>query len=275
LKLNLNFPKLFNIILDSEAMDCYNRVFSLLMKVRIIDHSLQNIWMSVEPRLAANRVYCHLRHSMHFFISNLLYYLQVDVIDSEFSVLINEIAEAQDFQTVLRIHRTFIVNIANFAMIDNEILTDAIERVLQITIRFIAVCRILNSADGDRGRGGDFSSGSSSSSSSRAGTERSQRHAYSGRAAAKPASASAPSGIFMRQDEKKIIMENWRFLPVVVPPEEMDSIRREFFSNISYLIQIMKKTENKGFLFRLDFNGYLSQVVAENLKGSFSGVLRR
>jgi hypothetical protein len=51
--------------------------------------------------------------------------------------------------------------------------------------------------------------------------------------------------------------------PIVIPHEEIEAIRKDFFSQISYLFAIMRKVESKGFMFRLDFNGYLSNIVAD------------
>ena len=46
--------------------------------------------------------------------------------------------------------------------------------------------------------------------------------------------------------------------------EELDLIYKDFISNTSYLFQIMRKVENRGFMFRLDFNSYLSTLFFNN-----------
>jgi hypothetical protein len=107
LKLQLEIPSIFRVIFDSEALGKYERVFSTLVKVRLLVHELERLWMA-RSRLSNDRLFCHLRHSMHFFISNLLYYLQVDVIDSEFCLLNDHMATASNFQDVLMAHRNFL-----------------------------------------------------------------------------------------------------------------------------------------------------------------------
>jgi len=47
----------------------------------------------------------------------------------------------------------------------------------------------------------------------------------------------------------------------------VQGLRKEFFTQISYLFQIMRKVENRGFMFRLDFNGYLSTLANEISSG--------
>lgn len=49
--------------------------------------------------------------------------------------------------------------------------------------------------------------------------------------------------------------------PPVLPPQELESIDKEFFKELRYLVIMMRRTESRGFLFRLDFNGYLSQLL--------------
>ena len=57
-------------------------------------------------------------------------------------------------------------------------------------------------------------------------------------------------------------------MPLVIPPEEIEGIKREFYTQLSYLFQIMRKVENRGLLFRLDFNEYLSTLSEELGAGS-------
>jgi hypothetical protein len=69
---------------------------------------------------------------MHFFLSNLIYYLQVDVIDSEYDELAVRIENSNSFQQVLRAHRNFIANILRLSMVDNLTIQEGIERILQV-----------------------------------------------------------------------------------------------------------------------------------------------
>ena len=174
---------------------------SFYYQIRLVAHALERVWMK-SSGLSNDRIFCYIRHSMHFFVSNLMYYMQVDVIDSEFSVLMKEVEAATDFQVVLRAHRNFLASLVRLAMVDNIAIQEAIERILQVCLRFVAVCRI-------RTQSGDL----------------------------------APT-----------IYE--------IPPEEMEAIQKDFYSHVLYFFQIMQKVENRGFVFRLDFNGYLSQMAS-------------
>lgn len=126
--------------------------------------------------------------------------------DTEFSALLVEINNAVNFQSVLRAHRNFIAAIVKMSFVDNSVIQDAIERVLQICLRFLSV-----------------------------------------------------SSLLRLQDSADSEMKAGRSVPQV-PPEELVAIKKDFFSQLSYLFQLMRKIENRGFIFRLDFNGFLSEL---------------
>ncbi len=204
LKLVFVIPSIFKIIFDSDAIYGYERVFNTLMKIKLVAHALEKIW-KVKSRLSEDRIYCRIRHSMHFFLSNLIYYLQVDVIDSEYDELYNKIDTATSFQHVLRAHRNFIANMIRLSMVDNLTIQEGIERILQVCLRFIAISKLL-----------------------------------------------------VQQEEFDGSVANNH--PVVIPPEEIDAINKEFISQITYLFSILRKVENRGFIFRLDFNSFFSSL---------------
>lgn len=76
LSLEVQLPPLFRTVFNSEAVSSYQRLFSSTIKVRMVALALEQLWMDRSKR-TNERVFCHLSHSMHFFISNLHYYLQV------------------------------------------------------------------------------------------------------------------------------------------------------------------------------------------------------
>jgi hypothetical protein len=135
----------------------------------------------------------------------------VDVIDTEFSVLMAAVGEAADFQAVLRAHRAFIASIVRSSHIDNNVVQDAIERVLQVCLRFLAASAL---------------------------------HQHNDEVVNAASTSTGPVGeVFY------------------LPQEEFDAIRKDFFVQVSYLLQLMKKIESRGFVFRVDFNGFFSQLT--------------
>ena len=46
-----------------------------------------------------------------------------------------------------------------------------------------------------------------------------------------------------------------------LPSEEFEQIQRDFYQQIAFLFQSMKTSDRRGFLFRLDFNNFLSNQI--------------
>ena len=158
----------------------------------------------------------------------------------------------------------------------------------QVCLRFVAICRLLHDQE-DRDSTVGWSAHVTSGPGARA------QPPPLARSLASPAAApEAPEGAW---DRRSVV-------PVIIPPEEVrrcvastegaaaprtasfsphplsrphattqlwthqvQGLRKEFFTQISYLFQIMRKVENRGFMFRLDFNGYLSTLANEISSG--------
>lgn len=78
------FPSALSLFFDEEARRIYERLFSLLFRVRGVCHMLERMWVRGEGESVGvgvggelERAVGRLRHAMHFFVSNLYYYLQV------------------------------------------------------------------------------------------------------------------------------------------------------------------------------------------------------
>eukprot|EP01041_Mallomonas_annulata_P006225 gene6225-12613_t len=233
MKAKVKLPTVLAVIFDEESLNGYERLFSNLFKKNQLHHSNSNSHInssgssggSNEAAAAGSyyRLFCQMRHYMLFFISNLYYYLQVDVVDSEFSSLCTEINGSTDLQAVMRSHRNFITTIIRLSMIDNLSVQDGLDRILQICLRFVSLCWYKDK-DIDTDKGIDID------------TEHSNSHSNS---------------LF----ESNVLYE------------ELESIQKDFISNTSSLFNMMRKVENRGFMFRLDFNGYLSNLFLKEMGG--------
>lgn len=179
------------------------------------------------------------------------------MVDSEFCTLQEEIESAAEFQTVLRAHRNFIASVTRLSSVDNLTVQEAIERVLQVCLRFVAICRLLHQQEDQ-----DTSKGWSADHPHET-TGAYDDHAGSGASASAGDDDGDGDGDYKGNSGNSNSYSNRRKrqLPVIIPPEEIEGVRKEFFTQISYLFQVMRKVENRGFMFRLDFNGYLSELA--------------
>lgn len=200
---------------------------------------------TVKSRLSGDRGFCHLRHSIHFFLNNLQYYYQVDVIDSEFNTLLQEVIHVDDVQVVLRCHRNYLTNLVRMSFLDNMTVQDSLDRIFQICLRFVSVFRILEQ---------------------QWNAESSEDEPASRADEVESLFSSMTSSMVSQQQQRP---SAWIRVPPFVPVEEFEAIRKDFFSQVNYLFQIMSRIDSKGFIFRLDFNGYFSQEMEKSM-GSFS-----
>ena len=145
LKLDFAFPTLFKIIIDESSLSSYQRLFTQLMKVRLVVHALERLWKLHDGSgLSFNRSFCWIRYSMHFFVSNLFFFYQVDIIDSEYNSLMNALKDPDiEFSTVVRTCRNFLSGVVKSSMIDNSVVCDAIDSILHLCIRFLSICKLL------------------------------------------------------------------------------------------------------------------------------------
>lgn len=65
-----------------------------------------------------------LRQRLMFLVNNLQYYLQVDVIEAHFSVLLKAVESANEFEDIIKLHHEFISNLLakTFVLTPDEVI---------------------------------------------------------------------------------------------------------------------------------------------------------
>lgn len=58
-----------------------------------------------------------LLHNLMFLVNNLQYYLQVDVLEAQFSILKNSVKNANEFEDIIRLHSLFLSNLLSQSFI--------------------------------------------------------------------------------------------------------------------------------------------------------------
>lgn len=243
----------------------------------MVAHGLERLWhtsrstTTTQQHSAAgsslDRYLNHLRQSMHFFISNLFYYLQVDVIDSEFCQFLNYIqslnhnqanenqnnnnncginqnisstssSSSNHFQKVYKVHKEFLSKICRLSFIDNVSVMDCIDKILLICLRYIVICRLkLSQEDQLINNRYHRDSGNHSNKANNTNTTR--------------MNGNGNNGHNNRSNNN---------IPVIIPIEEFMAIKKDFLTRVEYLFRIMNKLESQNFLFRLDFNGCFTNL---------------
>ncbi|XP_029310447.1 gamma-tubulin complex component 4 [Cottoperca gobio] len=105
-----------HILFTPAILEKYNVVFRYLLSVRRVQSQLQHCWALQMQRkhLKSSQtvaVKWRLRNHMAFLIDNLQYYLQVDVLESQFSQLLQLINSTRDFESIRLAHDHFLSNL--------------------------------------------------------------------------------------------------------------------------------------------------------------------
>uniref|UniRef100_A0A674NDQ4 Gamma-tubulin complex component n=1 Tax=Takifugu rubripes TaxID=31033 RepID=A0A674NDQ4_TAKRU len=105
-----------HILFTPAVLEKYNVVFRYLLSVRRVQSQLQHCWALQMQRkhlksTQMDAVKWRLRNHMAFLIDNLQYYLQVDVLESQFSQLLQQINSTRDFESIRLAHDHFLSNL--------------------------------------------------------------------------------------------------------------------------------------------------------------------
>ncbi|XP_045461104.1 gamma-tubulin complex component 4 [Harmonia axyridis] len=121
LELNFDIKWPLHIVFHPKAMELYNKLFSYLLRFKKTQMNLHRLWQNqVSGKQKIDRRLWTLRHNLMFLIYNLHYYLQVVVIESNFSILEKAIMNANELEDILREHHIFISNLLSKTFILDE-----------------------------------------------------------------------------------------------------------------------------------------------------------
>lgn len=124
LQYKINWP--LHLLFSPKVLERYNILFRFLLLIKKMQYELHMIWCrhTRESKDNANKniQVMHLRNELMFFVDNLQYYIQVDVLESQFSILLNTILNKADFEQIQRSHSIFQANILSlcFLLSDEE-----------------------------------------------------------------------------------------------------------------------------------------------------------
>ncbi|XP_017042839.1 gamma-tubulin complex component 4 homolog isoform X2 [Drosophila ficusphila] len=132
LKYTYEWP--LNLLFSPKAIERYNKIFRFLLIIRTFQYEIQRVWAkqtwkAKTERIALNNKIVNLRNHLMFFLNNMQYYIQVDVLESQFGILLNVIKSKADFEEIQRAHTIFLANVLSQCFL----LTDSKEGQMNIT----------------------------------------------------------------------------------------------------------------------------------------------
>lgn len=80
-----------------------------------------------------------MRNNLIFIIDNLQYYLQVDVIESQYTIMENSMKNTRNFEDVQKAHSVFITNVMSRTFLLNAERTDKGNSVRPYSLQFFKI----------------------------------------------------------------------------------------------------------------------------------------
>jgi len=167
LEYTIDWP--LHLILTQEVLQQYNKVFSFLFYVKRVQYELEQIWpqlmqtkyrrkeveeedglsddesSQIEPSPGSPNARQNLaplwklRAWMSFFVQNLQYYLQVDVIEAQYEQLVQSLDQAKDFNSIRKAHTWYLQIIRTKCYLDMGTVKRSLHRLLQLCMGFCAL----------------------------------------------------------------------------------------------------------------------------------------
>uniref|UniRef100_A0A8C8DFY1 Gamma-tubulin complex component n=1 Tax=Oryzias sinensis TaxID=183150 RepID=A0A8C8DFY1_9TELE len=133
-----------HILFTPAVLEKYNVVFRYLLSVRRVQSQLQHCWALQMQRKhltssQTDAVKWRLRNHMAFLIDNLQYYLQVDVLESQFSQLLQQINSTRDFESIHLAHDHFLSNLLAQSFILLKPVFHCLSEILDLCQSFCAL----------------------------------------------------------------------------------------------------------------------------------------
>ncbi|XP_057669107.1 gamma-tubulin complex component 4 [Diorhabda carinulata] len=112
LQMNFEIDWPLHIVFHPKVMELYNKLFCFLLRLRKTQIDLHKLWAEqVSRKKRIDRRVWTLRQNLMFLVNNLQYYLQVDVIEAQFSFLLKAVENANGFEDIIKVHHEFISNL--------------------------------------------------------------------------------------------------------------------------------------------------------------------
>ncbi|KAG6449693.1 hypothetical protein O3G_MSEX006182 [Manduca sexta] len=107
LKYDFKWP--LHLLFTPEVLARYNDMFRLLLRIKKTQHDLHALWKTYKQ--SASFPVSQLHNKLMFLMDNLQHYMQADVLETNFSRLMDAVNKTNDFEKLKRAHATFLADV--------------------------------------------------------------------------------------------------------------------------------------------------------------------
>ncbi|KAL4558866.1 hypothetical protein LXL04_037070 [Taraxacum kok-saghyz] len=155
LEYSLDWP--LQLFFTHEVLTKYNRMFQYLLRLKRIEMELEKSWVSVMQQDHADfaksrnkrlkgktsqqkrqrvRPMWWVREQMVFLIRNLQFYIQVDVVESQWDILVAHIKESNDFTHLVNFHQEYLSALISQSFLDIGSVSRILDGIMKLCLHF-------------------------------------------------------------------------------------------------------------------------------------------
>ncbi|KAK9756933.1 hypothetical protein RND81_01G130800 [Saponaria officinalis] len=155
LEYSIDWP--LQLFFSQEVLSKYRRVFQYLLKLKRTQMELEKSWASVmhqdhsdfaerrndpgkgstlQQRRQRFRPMWRVREHMAFLIRNLQFYIQVDVIESQWNMLQNHIQDSHDFTELVNFHQEYLSALISQSFLDIGSVCRILDSIMKLCLRY-------------------------------------------------------------------------------------------------------------------------------------------
>ncbi|CAH1640219.1 unnamed protein product [Spodoptera littoralis] len=107
LKYDFKWP--LHLLFTPEVLARYNDMFRLLLRIKKTQHDLHALWKTYKQSTSFQM--CQLHNKLMFLMDNLQHYMQADVLETNFSRLMDAVHKTNDFEKLKKAHANFLADV--------------------------------------------------------------------------------------------------------------------------------------------------------------------
>ncbi|KAG7203271.1 hypothetical protein KM043_010365 [Ampulex compressa] len=126
-----------HLLFSPAALNDYNILFRFLLRVKKTQIDLWNLWSEHMHFKNIDIGVIQLRNNLIFIVDNLQYYLQVDVMESQYAIMEGNMKNTRNFEDVQKAHSVFLANVMSqtFLLGSSTDRKNPVNKLIQLLLR--------------------------------------------------------------------------------------------------------------------------------------------
>ncbi|KAL6444756.1 hypothetical protein ACFW04_002073 [Cataglyphis niger] len=126
-----------HLLFSPVVLNDYNILFRFLLRVKKTQIDLWNLWSEHMHHKNIDIGVIQLRNNLVFIVDNLQYYLQVDVLESQYTVMETSMKSTRNFEDIQKAHSVFLANVMSqtFLLVNGTGKKNSVNMLIHLLLR--------------------------------------------------------------------------------------------------------------------------------------------